>query len=420
MREGENEWARGWPVLLAGAIGIGAGLAMYQYVASIFVIPLQEEFGWSRGQIAIAKTFALPAAFAAPIIGRLVDRFGVRPAALTALSAFSLSFVGLAFMPGQLWVYYLLIGVLVLSGLGTTGLTFSRAVASWFDKNRGLALALCFCGVSISAFVLPHVINSVIETYGWRAGYLTLAAIPAFIALPVAALLLRESPKEKVDAGPGAAAAPRPSFVSLLRQWQLYPLLIAIVFLNAASAGLLGQIQPLLINAGADLGSAAWLLSCFAIAVLFGRLGTGFLIDRFWAPGVGAVSMILAATGNIILAMHEPGLALLAIAILLIGTAQGAELDLLAYIFTRYFGLGAYATMYGVALMAVQIANASGAYLFGHVFDITGGYSVALYIASGFLVAAAAAFLTLGPYPGQPAPKDQADTDAAPEPTRAQ
>lgn len=418
MRTGENEWARGWPVLLAGAVGIGCGLAMYQYVASIFVIPLEEEFGWTRGQIAIAKTFALPAAFAAPLIGRLVDRIGVRPVALTALAAFSLSFVGLAAMPGELWAYYTLIGFLVLSGLGTTGLTFSRAVASWFDKNRGMALALCFCGVSLSAFVLPHLVNGMIEAYGWRAGYLTLAAIPALIALPIAALLLRERPPEAAAKAEDAPAEPRPSFASLLRRWQLYPLLLAIVLLNAASAGLLGQIQPLLMNAGADLGSASWLLSGFAIAVLIGRLGTGFLIDRFWAPGVGAASMVLAGAGNIILAMHDPGLALLVMAILMIGAAQGAELDLLAYIFTRYFGLGSYATMYGIALMTVQIANASGAFLFGHVYDVTGGYAVALYIATGFLLAAAAAFLTLGPYPDQAAKQAEPGGEAAPSRAR--
>src|SRR4051812_17679211 len=183
-----DEWRHGWRAVLAGALGYATGITTWQFTQSLFVPQLQAAFGWSRGEIALASTSYILAAICAPFIGRLADVIGVRRVAIAASALFGLVSLGLAAMNGSIGVYYVLCGVAAIIGMGTTGMTFCRVVTSWFDRSRGLALALTSVGMSLMGALLPPALFAVMSASGWRAGYVMMAALPLLIALPVSLL----------------------------------------------------------------------------------------------------------------------------------------------------------------------------------------------------------------------------------------
>ena len=207
-----DEWRGGWRAVLAGAVGYATGLTTWQFTSSLFVPQLEAAFGWSRGEIALASNGFILAAVLAPFIGRLADRIGVRPVAIAASALFGLVSLGLAAMNGSIGVYYVLFGLAGIIGMGTTGMTFCRVVTSWFDTSRGLALALTSAGMSVVGALLPPALFLVMSEFGWRAGYVLMAALPLLIALPVSLFWLRERPRAEAphaaEARPGVA---RPS-----------------------------------------------------------------------------------------------------------------------------------------------------------------------------------------------------------------
>src|ERR1700722_9139770 len=102
MSTASQEWRRNWRVVVGSAIGIASGLSVWSFVVSSFVQPQQQAFGWSRGEMALAFTASIVAAFLSPLAGRLTDRFGVRPVLLTAMVLLGLDYIAMANMNGSL------------------------------------------------------------------------------------------------------------------------------------------------------------------------------------------------------------------------------------------------------------------------------------------------------------------------------
>ena len=146
---------------------------------------MQDEFGWTRGQQAWYHNASIVAALLAPFIGAFVDRVGVRRVLLPAIVLLSVCYVALANLTPSILHYYVAMAGLVLVGMATTGVSFTRAVTSWFDQSRGLALAVSRFGLTIAGASLPIVVNSAIQSYGYAGGYYAMAAVALLIGLAV-------------------------------------------------------------------------------------------------------------------------------------------------------------------------------------------------------------------------------------------
>lgn len=402
-REARDEWRAHWPVVAGTGIGMASCYAVFSFVGSLFVQPLQDEFGWTRGQQALSHNANLVAAFLAPFIGAYVDRVGVRKVLLPAILLVVLCYVALANLTPSLVHYYVAMSALVLIGIATTGLSFTRAVTSWFDKSRGLALAVSRMGLTISGALMPVLLYIAIERYGSRGGFYLLAAVALFISFPVTWALVRDRrPEPAAVARPGAAAGWR-LWPRLLRNRRILLLCIAAGFTYGPAVGLLSQLQPLLVSKALDPKVAAGLVSLLAVSTFAGTAITGLLIDRVWAPALGFLFTVGPVLGcGLLYMLDAPGLTVAAACIVLIGLAQGAEIDLAGFIIARYFGMQAFAAIYGLTVLAIGTCAAFGAILVGLVHDWYGSYDIALLAAGICFLIAALTYPLLGRYPDKP------------------
>jgi MFS family permease len=397
------EWKSGWRIVLGAATGMGTGVALYLLVSSIFIEPVTEAFGWTRGDLGLGGMLSfLTGAVALPLIGRALDRFGFRRVALVCTPVLGAIYVAIAVMPSGYWFYLLLMIVGGVFGGGTSAMVYTRPVIASFDRQRGLALGLASAGTSIGAILAAPLLAYMIATYGWRAGFYTLAVLTALIGMPLALVLIGRARESVVRAADdvvhsGAAALARDMPVrEAIRDSRFWLLALAIVCVNLPGSGVLGQLAPLVSDTGLGEAQVAAVMSIYAVGLLLGRLLTGFALDRFPAPVVGAAATLVPAIGIALLLWPSPTFALTALAIALIGIQQGSEIDLLGYFISRSFGLKHYGAIYGLIAMAGALATAAALVSFGEVHDATGSYDVALMIGAVLFCLGALAFWAIG------------------------
>lgn len=396
-----SEFRAGWTVVFASAIGVGVGVTgVAFYTVGVFLKPLAAEFHWSRAAVAAATLFLhFGWAVMAPFIGRLADRFGARAIALASLVGMVVGFLGLTQINAHVWTFYLGLVFLGVIGSGTAPLIWTHAVNSWFDRSRGLALGLTLAGTGVAAIVAPRGVDSLIQAYGWRAGYLGLAIFIFVVALPVIFLLFRErKPVEALAVGQpdlllGATVG---EALRTVRFWQLT---LGILLAAGAIASMLVHLVPLLTDSGLSRGQATGVAGLVGFAVVISRIVTGFLVDRFHGPYVAGIVFSIPALGYLLIASHPGGGWPLILAALSIGMAAGAEIDLFAFLTSRFFGLKSFGGIYGLILVSFAIGAGIAPILTGHVFDVTGSYGPALYAGAASCALGALLIGTLGRYP---------------------
>jgi len=188
----------GWWVVLTAAIGLLLGYApIFVFSFGVFVKSLVKEFHSNRTQISLAFTLAnVMFSVSSPLAGRLVDRFGVRRVMLPGTLIFGFLLISFKFISTSLWQLYVIFLALGLIG-GTAQVPYIKVVSNWFDRRRGLALGLTMAGVATGAIVMPPIAQRLISVLGWRSAYATLSVLGLVVAIPMVALFLKDSPKEK-------------------------------------------------------------------------------------------------------------------------------------------------------------------------------------------------------------------------------
>jgi predicted MFS family arabinose efflux permease len=367
----------GWGVVAASAVGVYVSFAsVFVYTFGVFLKPLAETFGWTRQSASAAfGVAAMCIALASPLLGRLFDRYGPRRVIIPCLAIFGLGFASLAALTGELWQLYATFAVLGLVGNGTAQMAYSRAVSTWFDRHRGLALALMMCGGAAGAMTLPPLAQWLIGTLGWRHAAIALGIGAAAIGLPTVAAFVRERP---VGGGPQSAAqAAGATLAEALQSRGFWILVVVLFFASIAQNGAVTHLAALLTDRGVSAASAAAAVSVMGGASLAGRLMTGWLIDRYFAARVSFVLLAMAAAGVFVLATANT-LAMGAVGAALIGFGMGGEADVIPFLLSRYYGLRSFATLYGLTWTAYAFAGAIGPVVMGMAFDATGSYEVLL------------------------------------------
>jgi len=392
------ELGSGWPLLSAATLGSGTGASsLIFYSLGVFVAPLQAAFGWSRGDVTSAMIYSSAGlVLAAPVLGWLIDRMGERRIALLSIPCFAAVVYALSMVDGSLTLFYACFFAAAVLGCGTTPILYTRAVAGHFDRSRGLALGITLAGPGTAAILLPPFIVAVIDGEAWRQGFRVLAAI-ALAAWPLVWLWLR--PAQPLHAG-ARAALPGSGRRSALRSRIYWTLAVSFALVAMAASALVVHMVPMLKDAGLDAARAARVASVIGIGIILGRLLIGWIIDRLFAPHVAAAIFAVAALGCVLLA--QGGEEEAPVAAFLIGFALGAEVDLMAYLTSRYFGLRHYGFLYGTVYSCFWIGIASGPALAGRLYDATGGYAIALWIIVVLFVLGSVAALTMPRFTAEP------------------
>ncbi len=395
-----GELRRGWLLIVAACAGVMcSSVVLPFYSIGALVKPLTEEFGWTRAEFQSSILFSAGlGAMMAPVVGFLIDRCGARRMALPGLFGLSLGFLLAASIDGQLWMLYLAYATMAVLGAGTSPVTWTRAIAMNFDRSRGVALGLTLTGTGVCAMLAPQYAVWLVDSFGWRGAYIGIALLPVILAGPI--VLFGFKPDRRIDQ---PAVTIQVSNVGLtlpeaLRGYRFWVLLVSILAIYMAVSGISPNLIAALTDDGLSTTEAATAQSMYGGAIIFGRVAVGYLIDRYWAPGVAAVALSLPIVGCVLLT-GPPTLYTAGLAALLIGFAAGAELDLMSFLAARYFGLKHYARIYALLYGALSICSGLAPMLFASVFDRTSRYDIGFYVASVLFAFGALILLLLGRYP---------------------
>jgi MFS family permease len=386
----------GWRVAGASAAGVFVSFAsLLVYTFGIFLKPWSEEFSWSRESVSAAFGIAaMTVAVCSPPLGYLLDRLSPARVIVPCVCVFGLAFASLSLLTGSIWHLYGVFFVLGVVGNGTAQMAYSRAVSSWFDARRGTALALVMAGGAVGAMVLPPLAESLIARYGWRQACVILGAMVLLIGPPAAARFVRQRPEPRREASaPADGASVRDGLRS-----RVFWILVAVLFGSSiAQNGAITHLAALLTDRGVTAQDAAFAVSAMGAASLAGRLGTGWLLDRFFAAHVAFGLLGMAAGGTFLLATAD-SIVTGVLAATLIGFGMGGEADVTPYLLSRYFGLRAFSSLYGLTWTAYAIAGAIGPILMGRAFDVAGSYGTLLPVLAGVIIAVAMLMLFLPRY----------------------
>jgi len=400
---GNQEFRRGWPVVLAGVVGNGlsAGTLAF-YTIGVFGPEIGREFHWSAGQITGGLLVnSLVLLFTLPIVGSLSDRYGVRRVALCSTLLVLPCFISFALSGGSLLRYYLSWGLIGLLCAGTFPPTWSRAINSRFQIHKGLALGISLCGTGIVGALLKPFGFMMVAKWGWRAGYLAVGCLP-LISFLVALLFLFEVPKNPgAAANPGANEASQgPTLVQATRQWRFWVLVVAVGAAALGVGGPIPSIESILRELSLSREQIITVASFVGLSIITGRLASSYLIDRIWAPLVAIVMVIAACIAMLALCWGEPAPAFssVSICVILIGATTGMEVDLAPFLIARYFGGRHYASIYGAIYGVFGICTGLGALLFGVAHDRLHLYRLVLPLFAGVLLVSGVLLLLLGSY----------------------
>ncbi len=384
----------GWRVAAAASGAVFFSFAsLLVYTFSVFLKPITQEFHWSREAASMAFGLAaLCVAVCSPVLGALLDRVTPRRILIPCFAVFGTAFASLGLLTRHLWHLYLVFIVLGIVGNGTAHLAYSGALTSWFRQRRGAAFALLMSGGALGAMVLPAVAQWLISNVGWRASFAFLGLSVLMIGLPLATRVKRRKSEKMRE-----HHAESFSVNEALRTWPFWIILTVLFSASLSQNGSIAHLSALLTDRGISPALAALAMSMLGGATLAGRLVTGWLLDRYFAPRVAVCLLGVAAFGTYMLAIaHSPATGCLAAA--LIGFGMGGEADTTPYLLSRYFGLGSFSTLYGFSWTVYAIAGAVGPVIMGRAFDMTGSYGVLLSRLAVFSLAAALLMLTLPRY----------------------
>ena len=411
MKSDFVEFKYGWPVVLAGSLGISLGMSPLPfYTIGVFAQPLSQEFGWGIDQIMYGLVpFCLATVISAPFAGYLSDRFGVRQVALISILLFALGMMAFALNNGSLPLYFFLWAMLSFVGAGTLPITYTKAISRWFQHKRGLALGMALVGTGIGGALAKIYAATLIDAVGWRMAYVGVGFLPLIVALPVVYLLFRDVDDPKVERRVKALESARPqgagsnqlygyTFAQCMREWRFWLLCAIFLPLSFAIGGPIPNLETMLASKGFDRGDAIILASFLGYSVYVGRVLAGYLLDFVWAPILACVLQMMPAISMFIFATADPSYGQMVIAIVTLGVAAGVEYDLLAYLVARYFGMKSYARIYGTLYAFFGLGAGFGPAIFGAIYGRTGSYDLAMNVAMWVFVACSLSFLLLGRY----------------------
>lgn len=378
----------GWYVALSFAVMVFLSSGL-RFSVGPFLKPMVADLGLDRASFSLVIAVELFLyGMLNPFVGRIVDRFGARLLTLCGVLVLggSIAASGLA---TQLWHLYLIQGLGVAVGLAATGPVVGSAVISrWFVKRRATALSLIGSAGMAGISALVPVVTWCILTLGWRGAFGVLGLAVVAVGVPLALLVVRESPESVGMAPDGEAAAavgtspqgertPLGAAVATLPFWQLGGALFGCGFSMSliASHGV-----PMLTDHGYHPMMASWALAVLGASSMGGAMVLGLVGDRVGRRPVLAwlygSRMVLFAG---LFFVHDSAAALILLA-LLGGTSMSGTLALGSALVADIFGRFSVGSVFGTVFLLHQVGAALGSWTGGLLFEATGGYGAAFLV----------------------------------------
>ncbi|NIF87241.1 MFS transporter [Burkholderia sp. Cy-637] len=398
-RDVVNKELNRWWAVVGGAIclSVGAGV-IAAFMFGTFIRAIAAQNHWSRSEVSLGLTiFEFAMGPGTIVLGSLIDRWGVRKPTLIFLSLFALSIALVGVIPPSVPLFCLAFVAVGFFAPGSNALPYANVVCARFDKHRGLALGLTVGGTAVGGALMPQYAGFLLSHFGWRGGYLGVAAAVAAFSLPALYFLVR-MPKGTKEARRRSLDAGLPKLSRIVRTSRSFRQLgIAIFCMSGVMLALLSQMVPMMMDRGATIGMATSMLSIAGLSSAIGRLLAGYLMDRMHAPYVAAMSFAITLAGVLILASGAIGLDAM-IAAGLIGVSIGAEADIITFIVSRYFDLRLFGRVCGGIWACWGWGAGIMIFLTGLCYDLLHSYHVALWSFVAMITLAIVSICRLGPY----------------------
>ena len=423
----------GWWIVLASMSILVIGSGLYWQGFGVFFLSLQEEFSTNRaalsGAIALSQ---LEGGMMGPLGGYLVDRFGPRRMISIGAIVMGVGFLLMSQVDSLLQFYVVFLGVISVGmsiGIRVPALV---APANWFVKKRGIAIGIALTGSGLGGLFIPF-LGLLIVNYGWRWTAIVAGIAVWVLALPLAMVMRTrpedygmlpdgERPSERQTAPAVAGTAVGPSTVhtaaehlegdytlrSALRQPVFWFLAIAFGLRQFAVGAISLHVVPFMVDTGRSLEVASSILAATTLTSVVGRLGFGWMADRFPPRYIMAVSMMMVGVGALILSNVTDGWTLLVLYIVVYAVGWGGGAVTMNATRGAYFGRRAFGTISGTMDFVQMFGLVLGPVFAGFVFDYTGSYTIAF---TSFAVSAAASgvlMLFLRPPRRTPTPQQDA------------
>ena len=387
-----------WRVVVGG---VSMNLALGSlYAWSVFVLPLEKEFGWTRSQTSWIYTIAV-VVFASTFVlaGRLQDRLGPRPCALAGAVLVPLGFFAASFTT-SLWFLYLTFGLIVGAGNGFGYATPTPVASKWFPDRRGLVVGLMVGGYGAGSAIIGPIATSLIGSAGWRPTFRILGI--AFLVMGlIGAWLLENPPAGYRPAGwtPPAGAAARRDYTTaeMLRTPQFYGLWIAYALGTTAGQMTISQLVPFARSAGLGAAVATLALPVTAAGNAGGRILSGWLSDALGRVNTLRLMVLLSAIAMPALFAWRADAVLFFVLVACVYWCYGTQLSVFASATADLYGTRNLGLNYGVLFTAWGVAGIFGPIIGGRVFDAFGDYRYAFYAASALSVIAFASLALVRP-----------------------
>jgi MFS family permease len=374
---------------------IAVGFFFYSY--GVFFKALAEEFGGSRLDVSIGITLVnVVGAIIAPTIGRSLDRFPIKNVILFGCANLSFGFLLLSFINSQ-WQLYLILATFIAVGAAAMGgLSTAKLVTNWFITRRGTALGIATMGISLSGVAMPLVSAVLIESFGWRTGFMVYGIFTLALVLPIVmryvidaphhlGLLPDNKPKTKHD-------IPAPEIQWRTRQAlankNFWLIVLTFGLLFCCMGATLTHMVPRVTDMGFSLTEAAPILSFGAAAGVLGKVIYGWITDHYnakWAIWAAIASQL---TGQIIL-LNADTYSVLIIGSTIFGFGMGGIVPIHGSIVSALFGQAGFGYIMGLMRPAMMPIMVMGIPFAGWIFDTTGQYDLAFEVFLGLYLIAA-------------------------------
>jgi len=404
-----------WIVLGVTFLALLAGAGI-RATPSVLIVPLEEEFGWSRSTISLAVSVNIFLyGLMGPFAGGLMQWLGIRRTTLGALALLATG-VALATQVTQPWQLVLVWGLVVGIGSGMVALVFGATVVNrWFAARRGLAMGLLTASSATGQLVFLPLLAAIIQAHGWRTAALMMAGAAA-LAIPLVALLLRERPADvglppygAARVEPATAGGPNAARVALdalgdgVRSRDFWLLTATFFICGASTNGLIGtHLIPAAHDHGIPGVRAASLLALMGVFDLVGTTGAGWLSDRWssrlllaWYYGLRGLSLFFLPFA---LGGSETGLWVFAV---WYGLDWIATVPPTLRLATDAFGPERAPVVFGWIGAGHQVGAALTAFSAGWIRTALGDYRLAFWGSGGLCLLAAALALQIGKRPAR-------------------
>jgi MFS family permease len=387
----ENGW-----VAVAATTAVLMATVGSEFVFGVVLKPLQEEFGWSRSALSLATTInMLGLCIYQPIAGKLCDRIGSRPLFIggTAIVGLSLILISLA---TELWQIYVIYGFVMAIGFAAvSSVVAAPLVSRWFTKRRGTALAIATSGAAFGQLLIVPGAAWILSRNDWQAPYRFLAALLLLVMLPVAFIFIREPRKTELEASADSVnstqLATEISGIGLREALSTQAFwMLSFGFWTCGFTMSFANVHFMAYADDMGMGEvrAANVIAITSIFSIGGSILLGLAADRKSRPRVLGLTYLLRGISFLLL-LALPKDNLIFIYALVLGVSWTATTPLTAAISADMYGRANLGVIFGTMFTFMNLGFGIGSLLDGIIYDVAGGYNIALIIngAVGLLAA---------------------------------